>query len=112
MTLEGQAPLGATRFYRYLVSSARDHLQLASPFFTADELYQRVESSYSASGCRLKVDVLFPERPEHMLIWGKKARSKLRHLVARAEDIKATECGGMGEDVVVKAFSGNGSCAA
>ncbi len=107
----GQAALGATRFYRYLVSGARDHLQLASPFFTADEIYQRVQNSYAFSGCELKVDVLFPERPEHMLIWGKKARRKLRHLVARAEDIKRTVCGGKGEDVVVKAFSGDGACA-
>ena len=110
--LPGQAPLGATRLYRYLISSARDHLQLSSPFFTSDEIYQRIQNSYGSSGCRLKVDVLFPERPEHMLIWGKKARRKLRHLVARAEEIKTTVCAGQGEDVVVKAFSGDGACAA
>lgn len=110
--LPGQAGLGATRLYRYLISSARDHLELSSPFFTSDEIYQRVQNSYGFSGCQLKVDVLFPERPEHMMIWGKKARHKLRHLVARAEDIKRTVCAGQGEDVVVKAFSGDGVCAA
>jgi phosphatidylserine/phosphatidylglycerophosphate/cardiolipin synthase-like enzyme len=110
--LPGDGPLGATRLYHELVSGARDHLQLASPFFTSDEIYSRVADSYRQSGCALKVDVLFPERPEHMLVWGKKARQKLRHLVAQAEETKRGVCGGVGEDVVIKAFRGDGQCSA
>lgn len=45
-----------------------------------------------------------------MLIWGRKGRSALRRLVSRAQDIRQLDCGGRGEDVVVKAFRGDGPC--
>jgi phosphatidylserine/phosphatidylglycerophosphate/cardiolipin synthase-like enzyme len=101
---------GVTRFYRYLIGSAEEHLQLASPFFTADEIVAQVLDRYRARGCQLKVGVLFPQRPEHMLIWGRKGRKQMKRLVAGALDIKNRECGGRGEDVVVKAFRGDGEC--
>jgi phosphatidylserine/phosphatidylglycerophosphate/cardiolipin synthase-like enzyme len=66
---------------------------------------------YRTRGCRLKIDVLFPKRPEHMMIWGRKSRRQIARLVTEAAAIRASSCGGEGEEVVAKVFRGDGACA-
>jgi phosphatidylserine/phosphatidylglycerophosphate/cardiolipin synthase-like enzyme len=102
--------LGVTRFYHHLIATADRHLQLAAPFFTANEIVDDVLDRYRARECQLQVGVLFPLKPEHMLIWGYKSRSALKRMVQGAEAIKNADCGGQGEDVVVRQFRGDGSC--
>ena len=102
--------LGVTRFYHHLIATADRHLQLAAPFFTADEIVSDVLDRYRARDCQLQVEVLFPLRPEHMLVWGYKSRNALKRIVQGAEAIKNGDCGGQGEDVVVRQFRGDGSC--
>jgi phosphatidylserine/phosphatidylglycerophosphate/cardiolipin synthase-like enzyme len=102
--------LGVTRFYHHLIATSERHLQLAAPFFTADEIVRDVLDRYRTRECQLQVGVLFPKRPEHMLIWGYKSRNALKRLVRGAESIKNGDCGGVGEDVVVRQFLGDGSC--
>jgi phosphatidylserine/phosphatidylglycerophosphate/cardiolipin synthase-like enzyme len=102
--------LGVTRFYHHLIATADRHLQLAAPFFTANEIVDDVLDRYRARECQLQVEVLFPLRPEHMLIWGYKSRNALKRIVQGAEAIKKSACGDQGEDVVVRQFRGDGSC--
>jgi phosphatidylserine/phosphatidylglycerophosphate/cardiolipin synthase-like enzyme len=102
--------LGVTRFYHHLIGTARDHLQLAAPFFTAEEIVGQVLEQYRARDCQLRISVLFPKRPEHMLIWGRKGRHALERLEEGAEAFKEGACGGQGDDVVIKAFRGDGAC--
>jgi phosphatidylserine/phosphatidylglycerophosphate/cardiolipin synthase-like enzyme len=83
---------------------------LAAPFFTANEIVSDVLDRYRDRECQLQVEVLFPLRPEHMLIWGYKSRNALKRIVQGAEAIKSSACGGQGEDVVVRQFRGDGSC--
>lgn len=109
--VQDEQALGVTRFYRHLIATAREHLQLSSPFFTADEIVDQVLDQYRTGGCRLRVGVLFPKRPEHMLIWGHRGRKEIRRLVEGAEAIKDRDCDGKGEDVVVREFRGDGTCA-
>jgi len=103
---------GVTRFYHQLIGTARERLQISSPFFTSDEIVQQILDRYRERGCRLNVDVLFPLRPEHMMIWGHKGRREMERLVTGARDIRQHECGGQGADVVVKTFRGDASCSA
>jgi phosphatidylserine/phosphatidylglycerophosphate/cardiolipin synthase-like enzyme len=103
--------LGVTRFYHRLVDEAEDHLQLAAPFFTSEQIVDEALERYRARGCRLKIDVLFPKRPEHMMIWGRKSRHQIERLVTGAAAIRASSCGGEGEEVVAKVFRGDGACA-
>jgi phosphatidylserine/phosphatidylglycerophosphate/cardiolipin synthase-like enzyme len=102
--------LGVTRFYHHLIATADRHLRLAAPFFTADEIVQDVLDRYRARTCRLAVEVLFPKRPEHMLIWGYKSRNALKRLVQGTEAIRKEACGGIGEELVVRQFRGDGDC--
>ena len=103
--------LGVTRFYHYLIENADQHLQLAAPFFTADEIVDDVLDRYRARDCQLQVEVLFPLKPEHMLIWGYKSRNALRRMVLGATAIKNEWCGGEGADIEVEQFRGDGACA-
>jgi phosphatidylserine/phosphatidylglycerophosphate/cardiolipin synthase-like enzyme len=102
--------LGVTRFYHHLIATADRHLRLAAPFFTADEIVEDVLDRYRAQSCRLEVEVLFPKRPEHMLIWGYKSRNALKRLVQGTEAIRRDACGGVGEKLVVRQFRGDGDC--
>jgi phosphatidylserine/phosphatidylglycerophosphate/cardiolipin synthase-like enzyme len=102
--------LGVTRFYKHLIGTASENLELSSPFFTSDDIVARVLDRYRESGCELKVDVLFPKRPEHMMIWGKKGRKEMARLLAETQSIRASACGGVGEDLVIKEFRGDGAC--
>ena len=108
--LEDPEALGVTRFYRQLIGAAREHLQLSSPFFTSDAIVNQVLEQYADAGCRLQVDVLFPQRPEHMMIWGKKGRAEMKRLVLGARELRDRRCGGEGQDVEVWAFRGDGGC--
>src|SRR5262249_11565706 len=103
--------LGVTRFYHQLVDQAEDHLQLAAPFFTSEQIVGEALARYRDRGCRLKIDVLFPKRPEPMMIWGRKSRHQIERLVTGAAAIRASSCGGEGEEVVAKVFRGDGACA-
>jgi phosphatidylserine/phosphatidylglycerophosphate/cardiolipin synthase-like enzyme len=104
--------LGVTRFYRHLIDTAVDHLEISSPFFTSDPIVTEILDRYRARACQLSVGVLFPLRPEHMMIWGHKGRREMERLVLEAQDIRRHECGGEGMEVVVKTFRGDASCAA
>jgi phosphatidylserine/phosphatidylglycerophosphate/cardiolipin synthase-like enzyme len=102
--------LGVTRFYHHLIGTASRHLQVSSPFFTADDIVAQILARYRSRDCQLQVDVLFPERPEHMMIWGRKGRKEMERLRLGFDEIKTGACGGRGEDIVVKAFRGDGQC--
>jgi phosphatidylserine/phosphatidylglycerophosphate/cardiolipin synthase-like enzyme len=102
---------GVTRFYHHLIGTAQADLAMASPFFTADEIVEQVLDRYREQRCQLRVEVLFPLRPEHMMIWGRKGQQKMERLVTGAREIKERDCGGDGADLVVKAFRGDGACA-
>jgi phosphatidylserine/phosphatidylglycerophosphate/cardiolipin synthase-like enzyme len=103
---------GVTRFYRQLIDTAVDHLEISSPFFTSDALVTAILDRYRTRACQLSVGVLFPLRPEHMMIWGHKGRREMERLVLGAQDIRRQECGGEGAEVAVKTFRGDASCAA
>src|SRR5262245_4510853 len=80
--------LGVTRLYHHLIGTALERLQISSPFFTSDEIVSKILDRYRERGCQLNVDVLFPLRPEHMLIWGNKGRREMERLVTGARDIR------------------------